>query len=242
VDWRVRWGIYLAASVPAFTGWPSVFSGRLLLPGLDADRLLYAVAVNAMIGLLNGGAFLSGVLSAAAVVLLPLVFAGGSISFLVHLLGLAYPGGPPDYSPHYLSLAVNMLGVIPLGVGLVLNLPFARFEASLLGRDEGVSRTEKYLLMVVRVFNHIAFSVIPAALEVIREERWGLGGRRGAGNDGRPRRGRGAVPELVHLASTCISQALRFIPLWAMEIADLPERGGRPRRPPETGGEGGGNP
>lgn len=231
MSWKLRWWILFVAGIPALTGYPRFSWVLSELPGFDLVRLFYAFGVYGLIGICCGTAFLAGVVSAASLIVLPLVFVGAGISFGFYLTGLSYPGGPFEYSLHYVSLAVNMLGVIPLALSLVLNVPYSRFESGLLRKSGGVSIPEKYALMALRVFNHIAFSVIPAALEVVREE--GKGPLRGADTRGSLRSGdhgrtgiriQGVIGELIHLTSTCICSALRFIPLWAVEIARLPER------------------
>jgi hypothetical protein len=83
--------------------------------------------------------------------------------------------------------------------------------------------------MALRVFNHIAFGVLPGMLEVLREERFfdvkaartgPLGGRRFWTRVG----GR-----LVHLGVGAICASLQYIPLWAYEIGQLPEKASRPK-------------
>jgi hypothetical protein len=117
-------------------------------------------------------------------------------------------------------LTLNMLSVIPLALSIVASLPFARLEAHLLKDVRGVAPREKKLLMAVRVFNHIAFFVIPNLLEVVREER-PVGPRRRTPAGFAPRR---LIAALVQFAVAGICAALRFIPLWAREIAALPDR------------------
>lgn len=231
MSWKLRWWILFVAGIPALTGYPRLSWILSDLPGIDLARLFYAIGIYGLIGICCGPLFLAGVVSAASLIVLPLIFFGAGISFTFYLTGLSYPGGPFEYSPHYVALAVNMLGVIPLALSLVLSVPYSRLEAGLLRKSGGVSRLEKYAMMALRVFNHIAFSVIPAALEVVREEGKGAlpgadkrGGFLPNAPGGSGIRIRMVVEELIHLTSTCICSALRFIPLWAVEIAQLPER------------------
>jgi hypothetical protein len=78
--------------------------------------------------------------------------------------------------------------------------------------------------MAVRVFNHITFFVIPGLLEVVREEK-PFGPLRPDAETGAGRRGRWLpIAGLVQFAVAGICGALRFIPLWAREIAALPDR------------------
>ena len=63
-----------------------------------------------------------------------------------------------------------MLTVIPLALSLVAIIPFQDFEQGLLNTTTGVSKIEKWILMFLRVFNHIVFFVIPTIVETLREE------------------------------------------------------------------------
>ena len=88
--------------------------------------------------------------------------------------------------------------------------------------DRGVAPWEKKLLMAVRVFNHITFFVIPNLLEVVREEM--AGASRHHFSAGPRRRLMSLTTGLVQIGVAGICGALRFIPLWAREIAELPDR------------------
>jgi hypothetical protein len=236
--WKFKWGLLFIAGIPAFIGLPRYHGIEPIVQGLPPERLLYGIALHLLIFFCWGGPFLAGICSAVSLVVLPLIFVGASTSYVLTVTGLAYPGGSADFGPHYLALAVNMLSVIPLALSLVLSLPFSRFEAGLLQKARGVHRFEKYLLIIMRVFNHIAFSVIPSALEVAREEGWAArGSRPHRGEDATHNRSvsrnpAGVIGDMVYLTATCICSALRFIPLWAAEIAALPE----PGKPPSEQG------
>ena len=121
-----------------------------------------------------------------------------------------------------------MLGVIPLALALVASIPFERLEQGLLRRERGISRSEKYLLMFIRVFHHTVYFVIPNILEVMREEallRRVSGSAPGPPGDRRYRAwGRRLTAGLIQVGVSGICAALRYIPLWAREIDDLPHR------------------
>jgi hypothetical protein len=127
-----------------------------------------------------------------------------------------------------------MLGVIPLALAFVASIPFDRLELGLLRRERGISTAQKYLLMFIRVFHHIVYFVIPNILEVMREEA--LLHRLSKTAPGQTRRRRGRVwarrllTGLVQVGVSGICAALRFIPLWAREIDDLPHRNSQHHR------------
>ena len=125
---------------------------------------------------------------------------------------------------HYVRLTLNMLSVIPLALSVVATIPFGRFEQHLLSNARGVTAWEKKLLMAVRVFNHIAFFVIPDLLEVLREERPLASLRLNQAGARHKMALQTLTAGLVQIGVAGICAALRFIPLWAREIADLPDR------------------
>jgi len=216
-------------AVPIFTGlspWPE---GQVVAPGVSWGAVADAALVMGGVACLCGRAFLSNALAVTALVLVPIVYGGGSVSWLLQIAGGASPGAAGALNgPHYIRLTLNMLGVIPLALALVASIPFDRMEQGLLRRERGISTGEKYLLMFIRVFHHIVYFVIPNILEVMREEallrrisesrpglrglrRWRAWTRRLTGG-------------LVQVGVSGICAALRFIPLWAREIDDLPPR------------------
>jgi hypothetical protein len=219
--WRLRLAVLLLAALPAFTGWrPSGWS-QVLIPGATLGAVLVALGANAVIGLACGPGVLGGALTVAAMMVLAVVFSGATVSCGLYWLGWAYPGGPSEFSPHYLALALNMLTVIPLAVAMVVTLPLERAETALLRSGRAVSPVRKGALMALRVFNHVAFFVIPEILEIVREERMLTPQGPGAW--------RRVSADLVQLGVAGICGSLQYLPLWAKEIARLPE--GRSPRP-----------
>ncbi|MBI9084141.1 MAG: hypothetical protein JEZ11_11130 [Desulfobacterales bacterium] len=222
--WRAKLALLLLTGVPAFTGYPLTIFHAAILPGLTWAWIAYGLAVNILVAVCTGRRIYGAIAAVAALVALPVVFGGAAISFLLSLLGWGAAAGPADYSPHYVALCVTMLTVVPLALGLVAVIPMGAFEQSLLQHPQGVSRLEKCLLMFLRVFNHIVFEVIPSIIEVIREERHYHG----------PSAGWPSVfvlvNEMVHVATAGICTAVQFIPLWALEISQLPDRKTRTRK------------
>ena len=216
--WRAKLALLLLAGVPAFTGYPLTICHAPILPGLTWAWIAYGLTVNILVAVCTGGQIYGAIAAIASLVALPVVFGGAAISFLLGVLGWGAAAGPADYSPHYVALCVTMLTVVPLALGLVAVIPMGRFEQHLLQHPQGVSRAEKCLLMFLRVFNHIVFEVIPNIIEVIREER-----RYHSPSGVRPSVFV-LVREMVHIATAGICAAVQFIPLWALEISQLPDR------------------
>lgn len=216
-------------ALPVFTGLAPFPAGSPVVPGVDGWPVLYTALVMAGIAGLCGRALLANVLAVSAAIVVPVVFGGGAVSWLLELFRGAPPGAAGAvHGSHYLRLALNMLAVIPLALALVASVPFDRLEQGLLRRERGISRGEKYLLMFIRVFHHTLYSVIPNLLEVMREEALM---RRVSGPVSGPAGGgryglwaRRLTAGLIQVGVSGICAALRYIPLWAREIDDLPGR------------------
>lgn len=217
-------------AIPAFTGYPLGMFDQPVVGGLTWGWIGYGIVTHCILGLFFGPAVWSACLAIAVAIMLPVVFGGAGIAYLFYLTGLGNAEGPFIYSSHYLELCVTMLTVIPLANGLIATVPVHELEQRLLMRSRGVYRWEKAALMFIRVFIHIVFFVIPNILEVLREERFGtkpVDNDCKVNQDGpvpvgyRIRRG---VSMLVCLGVEGICSSIQYIPLWAEEIARLPDR------------------
>ena len=222
-------------AVPAFVGYPVVIFDSEIISGLTYGWVAYFFLVNATIFVIHGGRFYANILAVAALISMPVVFVGGTIAFLIFLLGLGYDAGQAAYSPHYVSVSITMLTVIPLALSLIGVVPFQRFEQRLLQNDAGVSKLEKCILMFLRVFNHIVYFVIPNILETVREEGHYRSWIKNAGRpSGDPEGAKNRwvikskiltlIKEMVQLAVESICASIQFIPLWAVEISQLPTK------------------
>lgn len=225
----------MMVSLPAFVGYPVVIFDSEIVSGLTYGWVAYFFISNMVIIAINGSRFYANLLAVAALISMPVVFVGGTVAYLIFLLGLGYDAGQAAYSPHYVSVCITMLTVIPLALSIIGVVPFQRFEHKLLQSSAGVSKLEKCILMFLRVFNHIVYFVIPNILETIREEghyrkrmkiekmpsfqpadakrTWIIKSRILA-----------LVQEMVQLAVESICASIQFIPLWAVEISQLPNK------------------
>ena len=122
---------------------------------------------------------------------------------------------------HYVGLLVTMMAVIPLALGTVALIPFGQIEARLLTRIDGLSLPQKAVVMLLRVFNHLLFFIMPQVLEAIREEQQTQ--KKGL-PVGLKQRSRHIILQMIFLSVYAISSALSQIPMWAVEIARLPEK------------------
>jgi capsular exopolysaccharide synthesis family protein len=119
MSWKIRFFLLAAVSIPAFTGYPVNTLNTPIIPGVTWGWLGYWLAAGTTIFCVLGGTHFSNTISVSALITLPVVFVGGTLSYLVHLSGLGQPGDPAVYSAHYVSLCLTMLTVIPLALSLV---------------------------------------------------------------------------------------------------------------------------
>ncbi len=231
MNWRTRFLILAVVAVPAFTGYPVNQLNVPLIPGITQGWLGYFLTASTTILLVLGPRHFSNTVSIAALITLPVVFVGGSVSYLMLLAGFGHGGGQAGFSVHYVALCLTMLTVIPLALSLVAVIPFHEIEENLLAGEKGVSKSEKCLLMFLRVFNHIVYSVIPNIVDVMREEdRFHIGANIAGDRrrSGQVQPGfRALIRTMVRIGVEGICAAVQFIPLWAVEISQLPDKKGK---------------
>ena len=216
-------------AVPVFTGLALFPESRPALPGVAWLSFGYAFLVLIGIGALCGRALLANALAVTVLILAPVIYGGATVSWLLTVLGGTSPeAAGAMHGAHYVRLTLNMLSVIPLALALVASIPFDRLELRLLRTERGIASGEKYLLMFIRVFHHTVYFVIPNILEVMREETLLRMAAEKPGHRSGLHRfqivGRRLTAGLVQIGISSICAALRFIPLWAREIDDLPRR------------------
>ncbi len=212
--WKLKIAVLLIIAVPAFSGYPLHLVAVQVIPGISASWCLYALVVNLAVLALHGCGRYADIITLAAMITMPVVFSGAIVSHLAGLTGLS-PRPPALAAVHYIQLCLTMLAVIPLALGIVTSIPFEAAEQKLLQNSSGVTARQKKLLMILRVFNHICFTVMANLVEIIREERNNF-----------LKAGNGSLSALIglmrHAAVECICSAVQFIPLWAIEIGSLP--------------------
>lgn len=224
IRWPLDLGILAVIGIPAFTGYPLGCWTAHIVPGIPWSGAVYWVLVLGSVRMLSGARMFANILAVAALITLPVVFTGGTLSWLAGITGLSRE--PADAAGiHYAGLCLTMLTVIPLALAMVVLIPFGQLEQRILLAARGVSPLQKKMLMVLRVFNHIAFGVLPGTLEILREER--LGRLQTAGPGSKPAAVsvlRRKVNTLIFIGVGTICAALQYIPLWAHEISQLPEK------------------
>ena len=235
MNWKLKFFILLIVAVPAFTGYPVTLFEAEIFPGITYGWVIYMLVVNLGILIITGRQFFPNVVTIAVLIATPVVFVGAAISYLIFLFGLGYPAGPAEYSPHYVSLCITMLTVIPLALSLVAIIPFQDFEQNMLNTTIGVSKIEKWALMFLRVFNHIVFFVIPSIVETMKEEaqykKWADSSLRASSTVTLPgrlkllvRRLSALIKDMTQVGIEGICASIQYIPLWAVEISQLPGR------------------
>ena len=226
-QWPFGFFVLLLSAVPAFWGRTLDWIPGEIVTGIAWGRVVYFGVIHLVILILLGRRWYANLLTLTTLVTLPVVYAGAAITWLGNALGLI------DHSAtatgiHYVQLGLTMFTVVPLALGLVAVIPFNSMERRLLLRQDGISLYQKKFLMVLRVFNHTVFFVIPSLLEVLREERSiiqkePLPADRAARRGYRRARLKRTLDVVTYLAVESICAAVQFIPLWAYEIGRLPE-------------------
>jgi hypothetical protein len=235
MHWKLKLSLFVILSVPAFSGYPLNLVDSEIISGITKGWILYFILINSSILVVNGKRFFENTVAIASLIALPVVFLGAAISYMIYLSGLGYADGPSAYSAHYVSLCITMLTVIPLALTMIAVVPFHEFEQNLLKSGSGVSKPQRFVLMFLRVFNHIIYSVIPNIIETLREERhynqWAGRELMLESDLSLSDRGRSIHPklknltrEMVQLAVEGICASIQYIPLWAVEISQLPDR------------------
>jgi hypothetical protein len=224
LNWKINLAALGVLGVPAFTGFPLQAIPGEAMPGVPAAWVIYPLITLAAMRVLAGPRLWGVTLSIAALVALPVVYAGATVSYLLLLAGWSSGDGQAVFSAHYVTLCLTMLTVVPLALNIVAAIPFAAMERAMLQSDCGVSRMQKTALMFLRVFNHIVFFVIPSTVEIVREERR-FARRPDPGSAPAPKgRLRALIADLVQIGIEGICASIQYIPIWALEISALPEK------------------
>jgi hypothetical protein len=245
MNWKIKFLILIIVAVPAFIGYPVSSFESEILSGVAYGWVVYFLVINAIVFFITGKKFYPNVLAIAVLIAMPVVFVGAAVSYFIFLFGLGYESGPTVYGSHYVSLCITMLTVIPLALTMVAVIPFQDLEQILLIKAEGVSRIEKFALMFLRVFNHIVFFVIPNIVETMREEaqyrKWAESSLKSESSrsvTGSIRffrtKSTGLARDMVQVGVEGICASIQYIPLWAVEISQLPDRSKSDRRRIET--------
>lgn len=217
--------ILIILAIPAFTGL-GLNAGPQLLLNISLGRIIYLCVTSGAIFALRGFSLWRTAIIFAVIILIPIVFGGILIALIIYALEFG-DMGLADIAAHYIFLFINMLTMIPLGLALVSLIPFAAIETRLLKNTRGVSKTEKVLLMAMRVFNHVLFAVMPeivqAAWEELRFNKYMyknspsvLGKRRLYLHS--------TVSKLKFVAITAVCTSLKYVHFWTAEISSLPDK------------------
>ena len=212
------------------SGYPLQQLGGEWVQGVKTAWVIYMAATQMVILAVAGPRLWGITLAIATLIAIPVVYLGAAVSFLLLLAGWGSGTSQDAFSAHYVTLCLTMLTVIPLALNIVAAIPFAAIEQALLKSDRGVSKSQKMLLMFLRVFNHIVFFVIPSTMEVVREEGR-LARRASRRSPDHPKAGRlsGLINDLTQIGIEGICASIQYIPIWALEISRLPGKERRPR-------------
>jgi hypothetical protein len=229
IRWKFKCCLLLTIALPAVSGVLLNDFQQTVLPGLSLSWILYLFGVHFVVLSLLGIHRYGKIVGIASLVTLPVVYSGASLSYLLWLIKSSPLSDAYSFGAHYLALLITMLAVIPLSLAMIAVLPFGSFEQQLLQRKDGVSPMEKRLLIAIRVFNHTVFDVLPNILEVLREES----GQRSDVKEACKnnfilkrifRKPMEMISLMIQIGVKGICTTMQYIPLWAVEISQLPNR------------------
>lgn len=217
--------ILILLAVPAFTGL-FLTAGPTLFLDIQLGRLLYWLVTAGAIIVLRGRFLWVMTTIIAFVVAIPVAGGGALLALLLYVTGL---GGMTlnQIAAHYVFLLINMLSMIPLGIALVSLIPTTALETRLLCSPAGVSTLQKIMLMALRVFNHVVFTVMPEIMQAVTEELRFNGYLYKSGTKIKHRRRlfiKSILQKFMFVAITAICSSLKYIHFWTAEISALPNK------------------
>lgn len=215
--------ILIMVAIPAFTGL-FLTQGPMLFLDIQAGRLLYWLVTALAIILLRGRFLWLTATLIAFVIAIPVAGGGALLSLLLHVLGLSAMT-PLQITAHYVFLLINMLSMIPLAIALVSLIPTAALEARLLRGVTGVSLPQKSMLMALRVFNHVVFTVMPEIMQTVTEELRFNGYVYKTDLKVKHRRRlflQSILRKFMFVAVAALCLSVKYIHFWAAEISALP--------------------
>lgn len=222
--------VLIILAVPAFTGL-FLTAGPALLLDIQAGRLLYWLVTAIAIIVLRGRFLWLAATIIALIIAIPVAGGGALLALLLYVTGL---GGMSlnQITAHYVFLLLNMLSMIPLGIALVSLIPTTTLETRLLRSTVGVNTLQKIMLMALRVFNHVVFTVMPEIMQAVTEELRFNGYLYKSGAKIRHRRRlfiKSILYKFMFVAIAAICSSLKYIHFWTAEISALPNK--RAKRP-----------
>lgn len=232
--WGIKLITLLIISIPSWNYFFINLISNEIFKGLSYGQLIYFLIVTISILILLGRKILSICHSIASIIVLSVVFFGSFISLVEAILTTSPEFVPTkilDYSPHYISLFITMMTVVPLSLAIFSSIPFFQYEKKVLKKMEGMSIIRKIILISVRVFGHIIYNVIPKIILVKREEDSIIKSTDGIAEDiifKKCEKTRGQLIILIRdyfqIGIVAIRSSIEYIPLWALEISHLPNK------------------
>jgi len=236
MKWIFKLLLFILLLIPSFTSFsqPFLTDHRLFKWTEDSwivyapsdGQLLYFLIVLLIVPLVLRSWFAH---TSAVLISLSIVFLGALISSVSIWLG--YSEIPTSY---YVAKLVNIMTVVPLSIALVSIIPFSKFEKSVLSSKKGVSFLTKMFLISIRVGTHVQQQVLPSIWTILREERINkdkenntdayLGDIVNTKNATILKKIKEFLSKSLYIAASAIAYSLENIPLWAVEIAQLPSK------------------
>jgi hypothetical protein len=230
--WWIKFSILFLFFLPSLTNFFSRSVGSQIIPGISLWQLIYFFLVFFVVLIISGRKVLVFSLAVVSLLSISIVFIGALVACL-RIIDIFSNEEIYQYSSHYISLLVTMLTVVPISIAVISSVPFKKYELLLLNQMRGISIFERILLMGSRVFNHVYFDVIPNIILVKKEERhkktqFSIDE---VLDDALLEKGKKLKQKVIRIflemtntSAACICLSLEHIPLWALEISNLPSQ------------------
>lgn len=229
--WRIKLVILLLVILPSFTTYFIKLFNSPMFSSTEIPiwYLIYIAITFIIVYLISGRKTLLIGIVTASLLAISVVFAGGLISYI--RAGFSSEA-IPLYSQHYVIILLNTMAVVPISIALISAIPIQEYETNLLNSYKGVTSFEKKILIGTRIFNHIIYTVLPNIVLIWREEKninkltieYVI-------EDTFLRKLKKVLDiikkkilEYSYLLLTLLINSIEFIPLWAIEINNLPSR------------------
>ncbi len=83
MNWKLKFSLLIFISMPAFSGYPVSLVDVEIISGIAYGWVLYFLVVNSFILTITGKRFFVNALAVAALISMPVVFVGASVSYLM---------------------------------------------------------------------------------------------------------------------------------------------------------------
>ena len=173
-----------------------------------------------------------------SILVFSVIFVGSFIKLASEYLHSIFGNNTIDifaYSPHYIKLLITIFAVVPIALAIISTIPFFEYERRVLKKLEAISFRRKLIMIMTRIFSHIIYFVIPKIILVKKEESHKKHRFRAESisentdiisNKGGKLKQKiyELISEYFQIGIAGVRSSIEYIPLWALEIYQLPSK------------------